>query len=342
MVNNKNLVFAKCFFLHAVCFSLGLITACSPSGPHKPVEPASQNGGELAGMERVQFSDIQAVLASRCTRCHNSGDKNWNDPKSVQRWAQSGALGAAVQSGFMPLRGSPEASAFTQEEKGKLLAWVASVLSPAQSGGEKPVEAPPGTDPNMAFLSRCTSCHGPMGTSVSEDFPNLAGHGPDYLASRLKQYLHRDEASLMGAQLKAIAAEFDQDLKFEASGAPLIPEKLQSLIDYASLYFSLLNVNLQAQEPRNELSAEEQRLYEQGKKLVQTRCLACHLQNDLRPMANSAMIFGQKRPYLLKRLQEFRQGQGTLMPSMVQDLSDQDFQAITIYLHNTKPSEGAQ
>lgn len=350
MVNNKNLPFAKCFLLHLVAFTFSL-TACAPSGEHKPVPSAQDSspaGGAKIGSANVQFADVQGVFSARCTRCHNSGDKNWTDRASAEKWARSGAMARALSTGFMPLKGSPEASAITADERQKIVSWSQSLTasggtaaSPTSVSTQDPAIV---SDRNMAFVSKCMGCHGPTGTSPADQFPNLAGHGPHYILDRLNQFLKKDASGIMADTIKSLASEYGQRLTYDESGAAQLSEDFKSLLDRSALFFSLLTTSQSVEDfekARTSFKDSEKSLYEQGKKIVQERCVACHLKADLRPMENAPMVFGQKASYIQARLAEFKSGKGgNVMPAMIQGLSDQDLKAVEVYLSQTHPAQG--
>lgn len=56
----------------------------------------------------------------------------------------------------------------------------------------------------------CAGCHGPLGVSNSEAFPNLAGQKAAYLASALKAY--RDKTRTNGMMNGMAANLKDQDI----------------------------------------------------------------------------------------------------------------------------------
>jgi len=326
MVNRKNQKILNSIMIGSVIGAL--IAGCSPHGPHKPVAkvPPSQN----VSVQFLAFSDVEPILARRCVRCHNSGDKDWTSKPIAEKWAASGRMASAIRSGFMPLKGSPEASDITAAEKEKLLGWVASLKS-AQIKSDS-IES---KDVKAEFVNRCMSCHGPSGTSPAEAYPNLAGHGREYFLNRLNGFLAPAEDSIMGLQLKALAVEF--------TGSDKTTDQLKELLIYAADYFTEKQISISPEElskQRGALSGDAQKSYEAGKSLFVQRCQSCHLQADGKPLPMAAMVLGQKATYLESRMSQFKRGTGgTVMPSLTQGLTDQQLAELVLFLSHTSPVE---
>jgi cytochrome c553 len=334
MVNNK-------IFTHVSTILSLLLIACAPEGPHMPVQAAKDSPKSTTTSQVTDFEQVREIFANRCLRCHNSGDKNWAVQASAEKWAKSGAMPRALANGIMPLKGSPEATAITPDERNLLLAWIEGLSGGnstlAKSGAS--TTAMPAIDKtsivedkNLAFVSRCMSCHGPTGTSGNDTFPNIAAHGPEYFIARIKEYLDPNNQTIMGMQIKALAEEFAGSSQSES---------WNNLVSYAMQFFTLYNVQVNSSEMKSKLDSLDtanKKLYADGKKIVNERCVACHSQGDLRPLDNAPMIFAQKLPYLKARLDQFKSGTGGLvMPAMVSTLSKEQLEAIAIYLSHTPP-----
>lgn len=315
------------------CGLSALIAGCNPAGPHRPLSPQGSDSAPGPQKPTVTYEAVKPVIEQRCARCHNSGTLNWMDKALAVASARSGVMRTNLVTRTMPKAQSVEAASITELEREKLLAWVDSEMNNAEPGQSDPSIV---RDRNLAVVARCMTCHGPLGVSISDDIPNLAGHGRDYFLNRLTLFLTTPAPNTMLTQLQSLSTDFKM---------PIDSPDWQATLAYAAQYFSSL-VTLPSMtdiiDARMQLDPATMTVYEKGQAVFQDQaCTGCHLGVDLRPLMSEApMIFAQKAAYLTKRLQEFKNGLGgEIMPSIVESISDADIQALVVYLKNTHPGE---
>jgi cytochrome c553 len=143
-------------------------------------------------------------LAYTCMGCH--GIENYKNayPKySVPKLGgqNTAYLVAALQQYQSGARWHPTmrglASALSAQDRADLAAWFTST-APIPSGG-KQVGTPP------AAAAACGACHGSDGLGTLDEYPNLAGQHPDYLAQALNDYR-------LGKRKNPIMSTFAQQL----------------------------------------------------------------------------------------------------------------------------------
>lgn len=321
------------FSLIAAIFTL---TSCDTSGPHKPTAPSPALKGGPATSAEASYSDVKPIFESRCAKCHV-----WhsNEATAVDA-AKRGVMSTMILDRKMP-KDPKIAQEMTQSEREKIVAWAEGIKT---SGDTAPTAMPPDVNTinnrQLAFVSRCMSCHGPRGTSLFPEVPNLASSGQPYLVKRLIEFMSPEAVgTMMPAQMQTLMKDFD--LKDENDPATM------ELLNYAAAFFGTyaLETSIETLEAeRTALAPNQLALYESGKKLVQeNQCIGCHLQADQRPMADMPMIFAQKISYLNSRFTEFKKGTGgETMPGLVEALTEDNLKAISLYLSLTHPSEHVQ
>lgn len=80
----------------------------------------------------------------------------------------------------------------------------------------------------------------------------------------------------------------------------------------------------------------------QAEQTVQTVCAACHAADGNSVMAANPKLAGQHSEYLLKQLQEFKEGKraNAVMGGMVANLTEEDMKAMATYFSSQKPTLG--
>lgn len=355
MVNRKT---SSTFTLLLPLVIIALAGCGGDNRGHQPIPTSgpAQVGGSTASSSgaTVQYSSIRPILEARCLACHSSGELNWNDPAKLAAKAADGTLARVISTGFMPLKGSPQAAAITDAEKQKLLAYARG----SRSGGgvaamsatsPKAVDISPASsgfnDPQLAVAFRCMACHGPNGIGTSEAFPNLANHGVDYIPTRLSQFLQKDYSGVMAQQLPQILKDNGFEYSVNAKGEPVIPRQTQLLFNYLGRFFGLYTVSVDPTnltKVRNQFTADQINAYSLGQNLVAERCVLCHLTQNLRPIEAFPNIFTQHKDYLKERFAYFASGKGNpAMVAQVQSLSPEQIEALTLYLSTTLPTDTA-
>ncbi len=150
--------------------------------------------------------------------------------------------------------------------------------------------------------TQCFGCHGQNGNSNIPLNPNLAGQQADYLNKQLKAF--RD-GSRNNAIMQGMAKNLsDTDIKNLAE------------------YFA---------QQKTKSAGGNADLAKTGKEKA-GMCLGCH-GNKAQGRGSFPRLAGQHADYLIKQLQNFKQGKrtGGPMPSMVKNLSEQDIKALAAY-----------
>lgn len=150
--------------------------------------------------------------------------------------------------------------------------------------------------------TQCFGCHGQNGDSTNPMFPKLAGQQADYLSKQLKAF--RDGSRKNGMMQGMAKNLSDTDIKNLAS------------------YFA---------QQKTKSSGGDAELAITGKEKA-GMCLGCH-GNKGQGRGTFPRLAGQHADYLIKQLQNFKQGErsGGPMPSMVKTLSEQDIKALAAY-----------
>lgn len=141
-------IILKALFFLATC-SLFTLQACAPHGPHKPVNlggrgkptPVDQPGSPQTGAS-LSYTDVQPIFGARCARCHNAGAINWMDETTATAAAQAGKMRVMIEGRIMPMDGTPEAAAITDEEREKILEWADSASAGPQVASPPAAPAP--------------------------------------------------------------------------------------------------------------------------------------------------------------------------------------------------------
>ena len=123
----------------------------------------------------------------------------------------------------------------------------------------------------------CGYCHGKDGNSVKDYIPNLAQQNPEYLLKQFQLFASGDRKNYVMQQLAKMLTE-------------------QERINIA-LYFASQKV----------VVSEGNESSEQGKERYQSFCFACHGETGL-GNKDLPRLAGQKKAFLLKTLNAFKQG----------------------------------
>lgn len=160
-----------------------------------------------------------------------------------------------------------------------------------------------------ALSASCAHCHGTDGNSSGALYPNLA--------SQTKEYVYR--------QIKAFKEGARQNSQMSPMVGLLSDEDMRDLADYYNF-----------QNPARKATNIDAALAEKGKKLVEElQCVSCH-QPGYKGANEFPRLARQKSAYLVKQLQDFREGRrtndGGVMAPTAKGLSDEQIEAIAQYL----------
>lgn len=160
-----------------------------------------------------------------------------------------------------------------------------------------------------ALSASCAHCHGTDGNSSGAVYPNLA--------SQTKEYVYR--------QIKAFKDGARQNPQMSPMVGILSDEDMRNLADFYNF-----------QSPARKNTNADAALVEKGKKLVEDlQCASCH-QPGYKGANEFPRLARQKSTYLVKQLQDFREGRRTndngVMAPTAKGLSDEQIEAIAQYL----------
>jgi len=148
---------------------------------------------------------------------------------------------------------------------------------------------------------QCLGCHGALGMSENQLWPNLAGQSVAYLAKQLRDYRDGRRADPWMTQMAVPLSDDD--------------------IDDLAAYFSTLGGV--GGEPASTLVAA-------------ATCTACHSAQAVASNALWPALTGQNEHYLAKQLQDFRAGRRTdmVMAPLAKVLSDDQVTALAAHFAN--------
>lgn len=170
----------------------------------------------------------------------------------------------------------------------------------------------------QAKSALCASCHGPDGNSVNPIWPKLAGQDAGYLAKQLYDFKTAKRTDPIMAGMAMAVQDAD--------------------VENLAAYY--------AAQPISAGVASNPDLVEKGRALYRggdldkglTACAACHgPQGEGNATAGFPVLAAQHAPYLIKQLQMFRDGsrgndQNGMMSGVASKMSDQDMEAVAMYL----------
>ena len=193
---------------------------------------------------------------------------------------------------------------------------------------------------NVLAVQVCAACHGINGQSRSPMVPNLAAQQKGYLVNQLQDYRDRSRSNLYGVQY------------MWGMAGPLKDDQIDELANYFSKQPPVKGVNVNADNPKLARGKEifEKGIPDQG--VIQ--CNSCHGQKG-EGVATFPRLAGQKPYYLIQQLNvwqhpgqkrfmevggntwdpktiTFARPRGILMQNMVKNLSDEDAEAVSVYL----------
>lgn len=203
---------------------------------------------------------------------------------------------------------------------------IAGCATPGFLDLRAPVAVSGNADAGAQKAAVCTACHGPNGVSPVPTFPNIAGQKADYLYWQLVEFQRKVKpdspmtaivAALGDADLRDLAAHFAAQTPAPASG------DANAFADGARLY----------------------REGDPARGIVP--CQGCHGANGDGHVGGDEARFraypslrGQHSPYLVQRLQDFRNGKYLLsnndrvMHGVTQNLDDQAIAQVAGWLQS--------
>ncbi len=171
--------------------------------------------------------------------------------------------------------------------------------------------------------STCAACHGPDGNSSNPAWPKLAGQGAPYIYEQLMLFKNgKRQNAIMAGQVANLNEQDMRDL---------------------AVYFS---------QQANSGGVADESLVGKGAKIYRggipednmPACSGCHGPSGLgNPAAQYPRLSGQHAPYVSAQLKAYRSGErnnyrnGKIMSAVVEDLSDEDIQALATYVEGLRP-----
>ena len=167
-------------------------------------------------------------------------------------------------------------------------------------------------------LQVCSACHGKTGQAVSSQFPKLAGQHKEYLLIQLGEFKeHRrstpNAVAFMWSFNQLTTAQMNELAQYYSVQAPMVGEPSQS-----------------------PLLSRGKMIYEQGIPGSNvTACSSCHGSNAIGGK-EIPRLAGQHANYIAEQIHLFKSStkrpNGVAMMSLTHSMSEDDIQAVSIYL----------
>ncbi len=167
-----------------------------------------------------------------------------------------------------------------------------------------------------AAAATCVACHGANGNSVTDQFPNLAGQVPGYIAAQLLKY----------------QTGVRKDPAMSAMVAPLSGADMDNLDAYYSSLEGKKGAITTAQE-QDALAGGK--IYRGGYQPYNIpACMSCHGPSGIGIPPAFPRISGQSVAYLEKQLLAFKSGarEDTIMNPIAFPLSAQQIKELALYM----------
>lgn len=189
------------------------------------------------------------------------------------------------------------------------LACLAALAALQACSGDESGEAPGSATPDTAAVGAagreksipCLACHGAVGISDYDVWPDLAGQHEPYLAKQLR--------------------DFRDGRRYDPWMSPMALNLSDRDIEDLAEYFSSLPgvAGGPAAAPREAAT-----------------CVACHSENAGEANPLWPALAGQNERYLAKQLRDYREGrrQDPVMAPLAMPLSDEDIAAVAAYFAN--------
>jgi len=171
-------------------------------------------------------------------------------------------------------------------------------------------------DAGRAAAAACVACHGADGNSVTDQFPNLAGQVPGFIAAQLAKFQS-------GARENAVMAPFV---------AALSPQDMADL----DAYYSGLEGKVGSITPAQEAAAlAGEKIYRGGyQPYAIAACMGCHGPSGHGIPPNFPRLAGQPAAYIEAQLIAYKSGARAdpVMNAIAFALSAQQIKALALYI----------
>jgi cytochrome c553 len=180
-------------------------------------------------------------------------------------------------------------------------------------------------DSPAAKAAICSACHGPLGRSITPEWPSIAGQSAPYLKEQLE--LLRSET------------------RYDATMSPMARTLNDADIQDLAKYFS--EQTLPAKTTASQTSEPGKTIYEQGRAATATRaCKDCHGSDGRgNPALMAPAVRAQKAAYIIKQLQSYADGtryrtqDGTVrtspdgaMEAVAKSLNEEDIRSVASHI----------
>lgn len=180
-----------------------LFTACDQNKNHQPLVPLPtlSETEDLTVSRKVQFQDIQPILAQNCVGCHDYA----TNQASFDQVVKSGEVGRRIwlerENPLVSMPQGPKSSTIQTQEREAIWHYALGVLrSPPKTEQAEAESTTPSTTPlpssslpivetdQYKLVSSCTNCHGVEGVSQISGIPNLAGLTYEYILNQILSF----------------------------------------------------------------------------------------------------------------------------------------------------------
>lgn len=217
---------------------------------------------------------------------------------------------------------------FSRNALSAIIVGAACLLAavPVLAAGDEPAK-------ELYRRHNCFACHGDEGQAIIENFPDLAGQEPRYIALQVRDILsgaRRGGADSSGTP----RAEIMRAALVATDGTPGLSDA-----DIAAIAGWLSRQPPAKPEGRSDATSAAA-----GEQIFRKKiCLSCHGPEGKRPSQGYPILAGMKRDYLTAQLKDFRDGHRTngasrVMVSVMRGATDQEIQALTDYLAQIDPT----
>ena len=175
------------------------------------------------------------------------------------------------------------------------------------------------TPPEIAKL--CMDCHGKNGVSDFSDVPTIAGQPAIFIEETLFAYRDKIRPEIKSKFRYGDTSRPETDMKTIANQL-----NYQQIVELADFFSGQKFV-----PAKQDFDAS---LVAKGKQVHWQKCKICHRENGKVPAANAAILAGQWSDYLIATMAYLRDGRrdtDTGMKDSIQNLSEQDWQALVAF-----------